>query len=143
MPPRPVSVAAAWFFVLFASLSANADEGASRIELRAHFEERGGSVRCGLFTRAGWLKKPLRAAAAKASSSPALCVFENVPPGTYGISAFHDQNDNHKLDTNVIGVPSEDYGASNNARGVFGPPSFDDARFEYKAGTKRLQAKLH
>ncbi len=99
-------------------------------------------MRCGLFQRSGWLKKPLRAAAAPANASPALCVFENVPPGTYGISAFHDRNDNEKLDTNLIGVPVEDYGASNNARGVFGPPKFDDARFAYKEGTKRLQGTL-
>jgi uncharacterized protein (DUF2141 family) len=117
-------------------------EPKSRIEFRAHFEERGGSVRCGLFQRAGWLKKPLRAAAAPASKSPALCVFENVPAGTYGISAFHDKNDNEKLDTSVIGIPVEDYGASNNARGVFGPPKFDDARFVYEKGTKRLQGTL-
>ncbi|MDQ2646856.1 MAG: DUF2141 domain-containing protein [Myxococcota bacterium] len=117
-------------------------EAKNRIEFRAHFEERGGSVRCGLFQRSGWLKKPLRAAAARANASPALCVFEDVPPGSYGISAFHDRNDNEKLDTNLIGVPVEDYGASNNARGVFGPPKFDDARFVYKGGTKHLQGTL-
>jgi uncharacterized protein (DUF2141 family) len=144
MLARPLLLAVAWISLAAGSSAgrAEADEPKNRIEFRAHFEERGGSVRCGLFQRSGWLKKPLRAAAAPGSASPALCVFEDLPPGTYGISAFHDRNDNQKLDTNLIGVPVEDYGASNNARGVFGPPKFDDARFEYKNGTKRLQGTL-
>jgi uncharacterized protein (DUF2141 family) len=133
---------AAWMSTVAATALAGQAPSNNRIEFRAHFAKRGGSVRCGLFQRSGWLKKPVRAAAAPGNASPALCVFEQVAPGTYAISAFHDQNDNHKLDTNLIGVPVEDYGTSNNARGVFGPPNFDDARFEYKDGTKRLQGSL-
>ena len=140
--PRLVPLGIGWVLFALLPVTATADPPKNRIEFRAHFEERGGSVRCGLFQRSGWLKKPLRAAAAPGNSSPALCVFEDLPPGTYGISAFHDKNDNQKLDTNLIGVPVEDYGASNNARGVFGPPKFDDARFEYQKGTKRLQGTL-
>jgi uncharacterized protein (DUF2141 family) len=135
-------LATAWISLATSTARTEAAPTKNRIEFRAHFAERGGSVRCGLFRRSGWLKKPLRAAAAPGNASPALCVFEDVAPGTYGISAFHDQNDNQKLDTNLIGVPVEDYGASNNARGVFGPPSFDDARFAYTDGTKRLQGSL-
>jgi uncharacterized protein (DUF2141 family) len=144
MAARSLLLAVAWISLATGSAvgRAEADEPKTRIEFRAHFEERGGSVRCGLFQRSGWLKKPLRAAVAKGNKSPALCVFEDLTPGTYGISAFHDRNDNQKLDTNLIGVPVEDYGASNNARGVFGPPKFDDARFEYEKGTKRLQGTL-
>jgi uncharacterized protein (DUF2141 family) len=144
MRARSLLLPVAWISLATASSPqrAEADEAKNRIEFRAHFEERGGSVRCGLFQRSGWLKKPLRAAAAPGNASPALCVFEDLSPGTYGISAFHDRNDNQKLDTNLIGVPVEDYGASNNARGVFGPPKFDDARFEYDKGTKRLQGTL-
>jgi uncharacterized protein (DUF2141 family) len=69
-------------------------------------------------------------------------VFNKVHAGTYGLSAFHDQNENGKLDTNFLGMPIEDYCASNNARGVFGPPSFDDAKFTFRGGTKKLEAHL-
>ncbi|HBJ38029.1 MAG TPA: hypothetical protein DDZ51_25385 [Planctomycetaceae bacterium] len=43
------------------------------------------------------------------------------------IAAYHDVNNNEKLDRNAIGIPSERYGFTRDARGVTGPPSFDDA----------------
>jgi uncharacterized protein (DUF2141 family) len=53
--------------------------------------------------------------------------FSNVAPGRYAVIAFHDENDNAKLDRGVFGLPSEPYGFSNNARGFLGAPSFDAA----------------
>lgn len=50
--------------------------------------------------------------------------------GTYAAQAMHDLNGNGKLDTNLVGMPREPWGMSNNARGNFGPPGFDDMRFE-------------
>ena len=71
-----------------------------------------------------------------------MCVFKGVPKGVYGISAFHDQNNNGKLDTNLLGLPTEDYCASRDARNTFGPPSFEDAKFSYDGGLKRLKARM-
>ena len=56
-------------------------------------------------------------------------VIENLPHGTYAISAMHDQDGDGELDTAVFGIPTEPYGFSNDARGKFGPPSFDDSKF--------------
>jgi len=36
-----------------------------------------------------------------------------IPPGTYAIACYHDENDNGKLDTNFLGIPKEGTGASN------------------------------
>lgn len=47
-------------------------------------------------------------------------------PGSYAVAVFHDANSNGKLDTNFLGIPTEAYGFSNNARGSFGPPDFKD-----------------
>lgn len=112
------------------------------VEFKTQVSSNKGVVRCGLFARTGWLKKTLRAATATPSAGSALCVFEKVPIGTLGISAFHDENSNGKLDTNFVGMPTEDYCASREARGTFGPPSFDDAKFAYRGGTKRLSARM-
>ena len=57
-------------------------------------------------------------------------VFQNVAKGTYAISIIHDENDNGELDTMVFGIPTEDYGFSNNAKGQFGPPAYEDCTFE-------------
>ena len=51
----------------------------------------------------------------------------DLPSGNYAVGIFHDVNGNNRLDTNLFGVPKEQYGFSNDASGRFGPPSFDDA----------------
>jgi uncharacterized protein (DUF2141 family) len=112
------------------------------IEFLTHVHNSRGVVRCGLFDRKGWLKSAVQPALAKPSAETALCVFRGIPEGVYGLSAFHDENENGKLDTNFLGMPTEDYCASRNARGTFGPPSFEDARFSYRGGTKRLEARM-
>ncbi|MFH7320519.1 DUF2141 domain-containing protein [Desulfurivibrio sp. D14AmB] len=56
-------------------------------------------------------------------------LFPHLPPGRYAVSVYHDVNGNGRLDTNRFGVPTEPYGFSLDARGSFGPPSFEDASF--------------
>ena len=59
-----------------------------------------------------------------------------LPPGTYAIGIFHDANLNNQLDNYFFGVPREQYGFSNNARGFMGPPSFEDAAFSLEGKTE-------
>lgn len=54
----------------------------------------------------------------------------SLPKGKYAVSAFHDENNNNKLDKNLVGMPTEKYGFSNNVRGKFGPPSLTSQLFE-------------
>ena len=60
-----------------------------------------------------------------------------LPAGQYAVGIFHDVNLNNKMDNNFLGLPKEQYGFSNNARALFGPPSFEDAAFELKGVTKQ------
>ena len=53
-----------------------------------------------------------------------------LPPGQYAFSVFYDENGNGKMDTNFIGIPKEPIAMSNNAKGKFGPPKYEDALFE-------------
>lgn len=57
-------------------------------------------------------------------------VFKDVPIGTYAISVMHDFNNNRELDKNVLGIPQEGFGFSNDAMGRFGPPDFKKASFD-------------
>lgn len=59
----------------------------------------------------------------------ATVTFPNLEPGEYAVSAYHDMNHNGRLDTGFAGKPTEPYGFSNDAKGRFGPPKFDQARF--------------
>jgi uncharacterized protein (DUF2141 family) len=51
-------------------------------------------------------------------------LFGNLQPGDYAVMIFHDENGNGKMDSNLIGIPTEGYGFSNEAKGSFGPPKF-------------------
>ena len=114
----------------------------NQVQFRTPLRSRGGVVRCGLFARDGWLKKPVGTATVRADIAAPICIFRGIPAGTYGASAFHDKNGNGKLDTNFMGVPVEDYCASNDARGFMGPPSFEDAKFTYRGGTQLFEARM-
>ena len=54
----------------------------------------------------------------------------DVTSGIYAIGLYIDANKNKKLDTNFLGIPKEQFGFSNDARGVLGPPDFESASFE-------------
>ncbi len=71
----------------------------------------------------------------KVRNTEARCDFEDILPGTYALAVIHDENMNGKLDTNWLGIPIEGYGFSNDAKGLFGAPSFSAARFPYDGGT--------
>ena len=60
-------------------------------------------------------------------------VHFNLTPGEYAVAVYHDVNSNQILDKNVLGMPLEIYGFSNNARSTFSAPSFTEAKFEMKA----------
>jgi uncharacterized protein (DUF2141 family) len=62
-----------------------------------------------------------------------------VSPGTYAVAVYHDLNGNGKLDRSAVGVPTEPYGFSNDARGSFGPPGFRKAAFEIGPGTTTIE----
>ena len=53
-----------------------------------------------------------------------------VEQGTYGIKIFIDKNNNNKFDFNIIGIPKEQYGFSNDASALLGPPDFKNASFD-------------
>jgi uncharacterized protein (DUF2141 family) len=59
-----------------------------------------------------------------------ILVITELKPGKYAFKYFHDENNDEKINTNFMGIPKEGYGFSNNAKGTFGPPSFDKMLFE-------------
>lgn len=76
-----------------------------------------------------FLKKPVRGEKVVAQPGTVKAIIKHVPAGEYAISVFHDVNGNEKLDRNFIGIPKEGVGASNDAAGSFGPPSYEKAKF--------------
>ncbi|MBE0571159.1 MAG: DUF2141 domain-containing protein [Ignavibacteriaceae bacterium] len=58
-----------------------------------------------------------------------IVVIDSLQYGEYAVRVFHDENKNEIVDTNIFGIPTEDYGYSNNVSSWFGPPSWDRAKF--------------
>lgn len=93
----------------------------------------------------GFLIDPDRFAAVALRANAALksaVVFSNLGPGRYAAVAFHDENGNGKLDKNFLGVPTEPYGFSKNAQGIFGPPTFDAAAMTLGDGNEAVRIEL-
>jgi len=65
--------------------------------------------------------------------------FKNIPFGEYAVAVLHDMDKDRKLDTNFLGIPREDLGCSNNAKGgPLGPPAWAKARFRHDKATSPL-----
>lgn len=63
--------------------------------------------------------------------------FAGLPSGTYAIAAYHDENNNKKLDKNLFGIPREGYCFSNNEKGKSGPAKFNQAKFSLDTTEKQ------
>jgi len=48
-------------------------------------------------------------------------------PQEFAVAAYHDENSDQELTLNRFGIPTERYGFSREARGLTGPPRFEDA----------------
>ena len=72
----------------------------------------------------------------KASTGPITVVFDNLPPGTYAVGAYHDENSNDHLDTNFLGLPVEGYALSNGVRAALSKPEFYQAAFTVGASDR-------
>lgn len=53
--------------------------------------------------------------------------LRGLPAGDYAAAIFHDADGDGKMNTNLIGIPTEGFGFSNNASGTMGPPDFAQA----------------
>ena len=103
-----------------------------------------GRVAAAAYDSAGsWLKGPPAAVAQADAASPrTVLVLRDVPPGRYGVSVINDKNANGELDSNIVGTPTEPYGAIRHARGRMGPPAFEDAAVDVQGDTA-LTIHLH
>ncbi|HET8724123.1 MAG TPA: DUF2141 domain-containing protein [Anaeromyxobacteraceae bacterium] len=87
-------------------------------------------------------EKALRQVDAPIAGGRARATFDGLAPGGYAVAAYHDENGDGKLDTGFLGIPTEGLGASNDAKGFMGPPSFEKARVEVKAGENRITVRI-
>ena len=102
-----------------------------------------GHVRVELCTESRFLTDacPIQGEAPAVIGSTVVTIAD-VPPGQYAVQAFHDVTDQGVVHQNVLGVPREAIGFSNDAPLRLHGPRFKDAAFSVGLEAKRLTLKL-
>jgi len=78
----------------------------------------------------------------KASPGSVVCRFTGVKPGTYAVAVAHDENSNRKTDANMLGIPTEAWGVSNNVRPSLRAPTFREAQFDVPASGATISVRV-
>lgn len=68
--------------------------------------------------------------------------FTELPYGDYAVKLFHDVDDSGKIKTNMLGMPKEQFGFSNNAKASFGPPDFQKVKFTLNSAVQSMTIKM-
>ena len=87
--------------------------------------------------------KALLSGFVKIAGNSAEYAFTNLAIGTYAVYVFHDEDNDKKLKTNFMGMPKEGMGVSNNAKGHFGPPKYEDAKFVFNKSGEVITISLN
>ena len=101
-----------------------------------------GKVMLGLYDENTFMKAaPIVSANEKTTNKTATFTITNVQAGAYGITCFHDENNNDQMDFEASGMPKESYGVSNNNMS-FGPPQWEAAKFEVTGEDLKLTIRM-
>lgn len=71
-----------------------------------------------------------------------VIVIDSLEYSEYAVRVFHDENKNEIVDTNILGIPTEDYGYSNDASDWFGPPSWEKAKFIFNKPEMTMEIEV-
>lgn len=108
-------------------------------------ENNHGTIKIGLYNKqAGFLEishvvyginKP-------ATKGQISVTFKDLPSGLYAVSVIHDENNNGRMDTNLLGMPKEGYAFSRNVRPRFSAPTFSATAIQLDGKTNIIQIKM-
>ncbi len=102
-----------------------------------HIEEQGGTLQVGLYNRPEAFPKEDQEYqdAQIPVYGDSLCHRFFLSQGQYAIAVYHDVNNNGKVDRNLIGRPTEQYGFSNNVKPFLSAPKFKETAFWVRQDT--------
>jgi|CXWL01.1.fsa_nt_gi uncharacterized protein (DUF2141 family) len=133
MHPRLTLFSILVALLLGAALPSAQAEGAAIVTVSvSNVRAQRGAVMAALYAES-WESRPLATARAAAAGDSVTLTLAAPTSGRYAVRVFHDVNGDGRLGTNLIGIPSEPTGASNNAPPRFGPPTFEGAAFDVGA----------
>lgn len=106
---------------------------AAELTVEVESDSTDGNIGCALFSNPNGF--PIDSAGAiqqfsQNTPTGTTFVFSNLKSGKYAVSVMNDQNGNKLLDKNLLGIPKEEWGVSNNIRPTLRAPKFEEALFE-------------
>lgn len=82
------------------------------------------------------------AGTAPARAGITTVILRGVPAGRYAAQAFHDENDNGRVDRALFGIPKEGVGFSNDAPIRLAPPKFADAAIDLDGRPRAIAFRM-
>lgn len=119
-------------FIALLSL-VNISVKAAELTVKIESDLADGNIGCALFSNPKGFPMDAAGAVQKFSQNTPTgteFIFSNLKSGKYAVSVMNDQNDNKILDKNLLGIPKEEWGVSNNIRPTLRAPKFEEAVFE-------------
>jgi uncharacterized protein (DUF2141 family) len=123
--------------------NAQAEEGMIGITVKG-IENTGGVMMIALFNEEDkFLETPSYYQEVNISNETEIeVVFKDIPYRRYAVSIYHDLNENGELDSNMVRIPKEPIGFSNDYFPKFGPPKFKSAAFDLNQQNIRMAVNL-
>lgn len=101
-----------------------------------------GKVLCTLYRGAAGFpadpKQSIQQRVCAIEGASSTCHFEAVSADTYAVACFHDEDGDGALKKGIFGIPKEGVGVSNDAKGSFGPPKYEDAKFTFSGAPSEI-----
>ena len=101
-----------------------------------------GVVRVALCLEAQYPRGCVLKGSAPAKAGTTIVTVHDVPPGSYGVLAYQDVNDNSNLDRTPLGAPTEPWGVSNDPPMGRGLPTFDQVSVHVKGDRSMIAISL-
>ena len=102
-----------------------------------------GQIIVSLFRSENYMQTPTAQQMAQVDGDGRIAVvFRNLTAGEYAVSVIYDEDMDGELDTGFMRIPTEQIGFSNNAKGRFGPASYEDAKFLVSSPNSAITIQL-
>ena len=111
------------------------------------YEDTGGDMLFSLYNQAdGWpsdrtkIYKPGKIM--RVSDDEVMYCYRNLPYGSYAVAVLYDINHDGDMNYNFFGLPTEEYGFSNNPRVYLSAPSFERCKVILDKSRVQIEVNL-
>ncbi|RLD43051.1 MAG: hypothetical protein DRI88_11165 [Bacteroidetes bacterium] len=132
--------------IFFAGLMTGFSQSEDLTVVISGIKNQEGQIRIGVFSNADDFKvkeHPVDSAVVAVSNQQSVTyTFHKLPPGTYAIAVYHDENNDGTLNKRQMGIPVEGIGFSNLTKSSRRPPDFEKVVFYLKEEPLTLEIPL-